>query len=81
MSRERRTFAGGAGQFDEHRNTSRIWPVPPEAIEAAKRSQRRYEREQPAWYRWIIAGCPELTPEQYAAEGGAHAPKARRRAG
>lgn len=67
-------------QFDERRNTSRVWPVPPAAIDAARRSQARYERERPAWYRWIVAGCPELTPEQYAAEGGAHAAGARRRA-
>jgi hypothetical protein len=66
-------------QFDEHRNTSRVWPVPPQVIDAARRSQAVYERTKPPWYRWIIAGCPELTPEQYAAGGGLHAPKARRR--
>lgn len=70
--------AGSGTAWDDGRNTSQVRQVPPQAIEAARRSRERYHRERPAWFVWIEQGCPPETPTEYAANGGLHVPSKRR---
>jgi hypothetical protein len=41
------------GRFDERRNTSRVFAVPAEAVDAALGLLARSRGED--WYRWIVA--------------------------
>ena len=49
------------GGFDERRNTSRVWPVPPNALPDALRSLTALRRTDPALVQWIEDGHPNLT--------------------
>lgn len=44
---ERRLYAPGA-VFDERRNTSRVFPVPPDALPNALRALAAFRRSNPA---------------------------------
>jgi len=48
----KRVYAGSAGAFDERRNTSRVFAVPPDALPNALRILEA-GRGQP-WYAWIV---------------------------
>jgi hypothetical protein len=56
---------GDKATFDETRNTSRVMPVRTATIDAARKARERYQLERPEWYRWILAGRPELTALEY----------------
>jgi hypothetical protein len=53
--------------FDERRNTSRVWPVPPDALPAALKALRTLD---PALRRWIEDGHPRLTDDEHLARFG-----------
>jgi hypothetical protein len=50
----KRVYAGSAGRFDEHRNTSRVFPVPPGSLERALSALAQASDQNQPWYRWII---------------------------
>jgi hypothetical protein len=54
-------------QFDEHRNTSRVWPVPPDARRDAVKALATLD---PALRRWIEDGHPNLTDAEHRARFG-----------
>jgi hypothetical protein len=47
--------------FDEHRNTSRVWPVPRDAHKDALRALAHWRDRDPALYQWVAEGHPLLT--------------------
>jgi hypothetical protein len=53
--------------FDERRNTSRVWPVPPDALPTALKALRTLD---PALRRWIEDGHPRLTDDEHRARFG-----------
>lgn len=57
--------------FNEHRNTSRVFAVPPHAHKEALASLERLRRDDPALVRWIEDGHPTLTAEQHLSRFGA----------
>jgi phage N-6-adenine-methyltransferase len=54
--------AQGGYVWDEHRNTSRVWPVPPDALPTALRALKTLD---PALRQWIEEGHPLLTEEEH----------------
>lgn len=56
------------GRFNEHRNTSRVFQVPPDALPAA---QKACSGIDPALRRWIEDGHPTLTQDEHVARFGA----------
>jgi len=59
------------GGFDERRNTSRVWPVPPNALPEALRSLRALRLSDPALVQWIEEGHPTLTEAEHLERFGA----------
>jgi hypothetical protein len=57
---------GGAG-WDEHRNSSRVFSVPPDALPAALKALRTID---PDLRRWIEDGHPRLTDDEHRARFG-----------
>lgn len=55
-------------RFDEHRNTSRVWPVDPQQTDAALREFARVRRQFPRWVAWLKAGAPPVRSEAEHAE-------------
>jgi hypothetical protein len=53
--------------FDERRNTSRVWPVPPDALPAALKALSTLD---PSLRRWIEDGHPRLTDDEHRARFG-----------
>lgn len=51
--------------FDEHRNTSRVFPVPPEALPNARRALAAFHRDDPALASWVSEGAPRLTEAEH----------------
>jgi hypothetical protein len=51
--------------FNEHRNTSRVWPVTEQDCENARRALAAFKRDQPALYSWVAEGAPTLTEDQH----------------
>jgi len=51
--------------WDERRNTSRTFPVPPDALPNALRALEQLRRDQPALVDWIEAGAPRLTDAEH----------------
>lgn len=67
--------------FDEHRNTSRVWPVTPQDGENARRALASFRREHPELVAWVEEGAPRLTAaEHYARFGEDYNRPARKRA-
>jgi hypothetical protein len=63
--------------WDEHRNTSRVFPVPPNALAEALEALQRID---PRLRAWIEAGAPRLTHEEHFERfGELYAPSSRRR--
>jgi hypothetical protein len=56
--------------WNERRNTSRVFPVPPGAVEDAERALRRWQAENPAHAQWILNGYPTLTDDEHVARFG-----------
>jgi hypothetical protein len=56
--------------FDEHRNTSRVWPVTPQDAENARRALAAFARDCPELRQWIIDGHPHLTEAEHVARFG-----------
>lgn len=61
---------GSARRFDERRNTSRTFPVPPEALPNARRALAAFKRDNPELYAWIADGAPRLTEAEHVARFG-----------
>jgi hypothetical protein len=58
----------GGFVFDERRNTSRVWPVPPEALDQARHA---FNRIDPTLRRWLLDGHPTLTEAEHVERFGA----------
>ena len=56
--------------WDEHRNTSRVFLVPPDALPTALRAMQALRRDQPALVKWIEDGHPTLTDAEHLARFG-----------
>jgi hypothetical protein len=51
--------------FDEHRNSSRVWPVPPTALPEAEAALEAFKRSRPDLYEWVASGAPNLSHGQH----------------
>lgn len=56
--------------FNDRRNTSRVFPVPPDALPAALDELRRFREREPELVEWIEAGAPRLTHAEHRARFG-----------
>lgn len=56
--------------FNERRNTSRVFAVPPHAYADATRALAALRRDQPALVRWLEDGHPTLTHDEHQARFG-----------
>jgi hypothetical protein len=56
--------------FDEHRNSSRVWPVPSGAAKEAARASAAWRERDPAAYQWVVDGHPHLTEADHLARFG-----------
>lgn len=56
--------------FDERRNTSRVFKVPPDALPAALRALAALRRSDPALVQWLEDGHPRLTEAEHVARFG-----------
>ena len=56
--------------WDEHRNSSRVFPVPPDALPNALDALARFKASQPDLYAWVASGAPTLTHGQHVAMFG-----------
>ena len=66
--------------FDEHRNSSRVFPVPPDALPNAMRALAALRSDYPELVAWIEEGAPNLTAEEhYERFGEPFAPRKRTR--
>ena len=52
-------------RWDEHRNTSQVFPVPPDALPNALRSLAALRRDQPALVQWLADGHQTLTEAEH----------------
>ena len=68
--------------WDERRNTSRVFPVPPGALRAALDALARLRVDDPALVDWIEAGAQNLSDDEHRRRFGAAytATRSRRRA-
>ena len=57
--------------WDEHRNSSRVFPVPPTALPEAVAALAAFRRTQPRLYEWVAQGAPTLTDAEHLARFGA----------
>ena len=78
---EPRTRFPGTAVFDERRNTSRVFRVPPNALPEALTALERFRRASPAHAAWIAEGAPALTDDEHVRRFGEpyRATRARRR--
>ena len=51
--------------YDEHRNSSQVFPVPPNALPDARRALAAFERDYPELYSWICEGHPGMTEDEH----------------
>jgi len=51
--------------FDEHRNTSRVFPPPPGAVADALKSLKAYTKRYPKHARWLLEGHPSLSEDEH----------------
>lgn len=56
--------------FDERRNSSRVFGVPPDALPNALRALERLRRDDPELVSWIEAGHPLLTHDEHVRRFG-----------
>ena len=65
-------------RFDEHRNSSRVFPVPPDALPNAMRALNALRADYPELVAWVEEGAPRLTAEEhYRRFGEDYAPRKR----
>jgi hypothetical protein len=57
-------------RFDERRNSSRVFPVPPDAHKDVLRAVAAWREREPAAYRWLADGHPRLTEDDHVARFG-----------
>lgn len=69
----------GGKEWDERRNTSRVFPVAPEALGNAQRALASFRRDYPALHSWIAEGAPNLTEADHLVRFGVPYQKASRR--
>lgn len=67
MSPEARYGWGSGGAFDERRNSSRVFPVMPDAHRAALRALDGLDKPL---RRWIEDGAPNLTHDEHVKRFG-----------
>lgn len=58
------------GRFDEHRNTSRVFPVVPGSATAAIVALSAWATANQAHARWLADGYPTLTEAEHVARFG-----------
>lgn len=51
--------------YDERRNSSAVFPVPPDALPNVRRALAAFERDYPAMQSWICEGAPTLTEDEH----------------
>ncbi len=51
--------------FDEHRNTSRVFPPPPGAVTDALKASLAYQKRYPEHARWLLGGHPSMTEDEH----------------
>jgi hypothetical protein len=56
--------------YDDGRNTSRVRPVPPDALPQALESLRRLRETDPPLVAWIEDGAPRMTHDEYISRFG-----------
>ena len=56
--------------WDEHRNTSQVFPVPPNALPDARRALAALRAEYPELVAWVEEGAPRLTAAEHYARFG-----------
>jgi hypothetical protein len=59
-----------ASIWDDRRNTSRVRPVPPDAVPNALRALVRLRTDKPKLVRWIEEGYPTMTEAEHVARFG-----------
>lgn len=59
-----------SAQWDERRNSSRVFPVTPEDIERGQAAYAILKRLHPALCQWIEDGHPHLTEGEHLARFG-----------
>jgi len=57
-------------RWDEHRNTSQVFPVPPDALPVALNALAGFRRSWPREYAWVAEGAPNLTEAEHLARFG-----------
>lgn len=57
-------------RWDEHRNTSQVFPVPPDALPTALRALEQFKRGNPELYAWVAEGAPAMTEAEHLARFG-----------
>jgi hypothetical protein len=65
--------------WDERRNSSRVFPVPPGAVEDCDRALARWQAENPAHAQWILDGYPTLTDDEHVARFGVKYERSKRK--
>lgn len=68
-----------AARFDERRNSSRVFPVPPDALPNALRALAGLRGEYPELVAWIEEGAPNLTAAEHYARFGEDYDRPRKR--
>jgi len=61
---------GQRAVYDERRNSSHVFPVPPGAVDEADRALRRWAAENPSRVLGILDGAPTLTHAEHVARFG-----------
>jgi hypothetical protein len=56
--------------FDEHRNSSRVFPVTAQDAENARRALARFAQDDPLLYAWVAEGAPRLSEAEHLARFG-----------
>lgn len=69
----------GGPTFNERRNTSRVFPVPPYALKQLQAALAALRRNDPELVRWIEDGHPTLTRAEHFERFGCDYRKAARK--
>lgn len=56
--------------WDDHRNSSAVFDVPPHAADEALEALARLRRDDPALVKWICDGAPRLTEAEHVERFG-----------
>jgi hypothetical protein len=72
------TIPRQASVWDERRNSSRVFPVPPDALPNALRALAAFRRAAPEHAAWIDEGFPTLTEREHLERFGEQYQKPKR---